>query len=238
MNKPVIGIIPAYDIKKEEYRLDENYVKGIELAGGIPMLIPYIDLESTIENILAMVHGIMLTGGGDIHPSYYGEEPLNIRKLVPERDSFEVKIINSAYERGIPILGICRGSQVINVALGGTLIQHIMSAQHYQDADGSALFHMVEINKGTLLYEILKREKMLVNSFHHQAIKEPAPVLKVSAKARDGIVEAVESTEPNKFVLGVQFHIELLFEKYPEFLRIFEEFVNSAKSYISILKSE
>ena len=234
MLKPIIGIIPSYDFKKDEYRLDENYVKGIELAGGIPLLIPYIDSDSVIGEILKMVHGIMLTGGGDIHPLYYGEEPLNIRKLVPQRDAFEVKMINFAFGMGIPILGICRGSQVINVALGGSLSQHITTAQHYQDADGAVLFHMVEVMKDSILYEILGQDKVLVNSFHHQAVKKPAPNLKVSARALDGTVEAVESTDPKRFVLGLQFHIELLFEEYPEFLRLFEEFVKRANSYISI----
>ena len=236
MENPIIGIIPAYDFKKDEYRLNEDYVRGIELAGGIPLLFPYLASDSVIDRLLTLVHGVMLTGGGDIHPSYYGEEPINIKKLIPERDSFEVKVINSAYQRGLPILGICRGMQVINVALGGTLIQHITGTQHYQDADGSALFHTIEIARDSILFEILKKDKMLVNSFHHQAVKDPAPLLRVVAKAPDGIIEAIESTDSNRFVLGIQFHIELLFQDYPDFSRIFKEFVNRSRAYIATLK--
>ncbi len=235
MQAVIIGIIPSYDRKEDRYLIDKEYIEAIERAGGLPVLIPYLESDEALRSVMNQIHGLLLSGGGDLDPIHYGQEPQNVKKLVPERDHVELFMTREAFERRIPILGICRGIQTLNVALGGTLIQDLTDLQHYQDAEGYVLTHTIRIAKDSLLAELLGTTETRVNSFHHQAVEEVAPSLKATAWAADGTIEAVESKDPSRFVLGVQFHIELLFEKHPQFFRIFEAFVAQARQ-VSLLE--
>ncbi len=194
-----------------------TYVNAVKKAGGVPLVIPMTTDDRQIDAILDVIDALIMTGGEDIAPlKYFGEEPHpNLGEVVPERDAFDIKLIQKAVAKGIPVLGICRGVQALNVAFGGTLYQDIptqvptYSIQHSQDAPGSVGTHSIAIDKNSVLYKQLGVEKIAVNSFHHQAVKDVAPGFKVTAKSKDGIVEAIEKID-NPKVWGVQFHPEIL----------------------------
>lgn len=194
--------------------LAPGYYTSILQAGAIPFVIPPFDDTETLVNLLDEVDGILLTGGADINPLFLNEEPIKeLHNINPYRDRQELLLTRLAANRQIPILGICRGIQVMNAALGGTLYQDIDVQQegkrikHSQDMDRAFASHTVTITPDSLLARIMKAEKLPVNSFHHQAVKEPAPGFRVSALAPDGVIEAIESTE-HKAMLGVQWHPE------------------------------
>lgn len=237
--KPIIGITTAYDWKDGKIFVREAYVKRIKEAGGIPILLPPI---ADVDDVLAIVDGILLTGGGDIHPRYYGEEATaKLRSLAPLRDEFEITLVKKAIENNIPILGICRGIQVINVALGGSLYQDLAadiphSIKHDWFAEGKYLVpadyrvHEVRIKTTSKLFDLLKKNLdvestsevfLMVNSFHHQAIKKLGNGLKPVAYASDGIIEAIEMQD--KFVIGIQWHAEYLKDMLPLFEGLVKE---------------
>ncbi len=238
MRPIVIGIVPSYDRKEDRYLIDKEYIEAIEKAGGLPFLIPYLRSDEALAQVLDHIHGLLLSGGGDLDPVHYGQEPQNVKKLVPERDHTELFLTREAFARGLPILGICRGIQSLNVALGGTLIQDLKDLQHYQDAEGYALTHSIRISADSYLAQLLGATETRVNSFHHQAVDQVAPPLRATAWAPDGTIEAVESRTAERFALGVQFHIELLYERHPVFFKIFEAFVDRARAYQEVGISE
>lgn len=226
MKKPLIGITSSFSNISERFFLNIEYVKAIKKAGGIPVIIPY--LKNDIQEIISKINGVLLSGGGDILPKFFKEEPELTKLALPERDLFEIKLVRECFKRKIPVFGICRGCQVINVAMGGNLIQDIKGKiEHYQSAPAKEPTHTIIIEKDSILYEIFKKEKIMVNSFHHQAIKKVGNNLFISAKAKDGIIEAVESKK-HPFFLGVQFHIEYLIED-KRFLNLFKFFISKAK---------
>ena len=209
--------------------LDIEYVKAIQKAGGVPLIIPYSDLKNNVDLILEKFDGIMFSGGGDVLPSYYKEEPQKTKRVVPERDELEIELVKKCFKNKKPLFAICRGIQVMNVAMGGNLIQDINSEiEHDQSAYYDKLTHTIIIEKGTLLYEIFKKKELKVNSFHHQAVKKTGKNLKISAKAKDGIIEGIES-EKHPFFLGVQFHPELLFEEHKIFFKLFKVFIDACR---------
>ncbi|MEO0231935.1 MAG: gamma-glutamyl-gamma-aminobutyrate hydrolase family protein [candidate division WOR-3 bacterium] len=227
MKKTFIGITPSFSNISGRFFLNEEYVKAIKKAGGIPVIIPY--LKNDIEEIVSRINGVLLSGGGDVLPKFFKEEPELTKLTLPERDVFEIKLIRECFKRKIPVFGICRGCQVMNVAMGGSLIQDIKGKiEHYQSAPANEPTHTIIIEKGSILYEVFKKEKIMVNSFHHQAIKKVGKNLFVSAKAKDGIIEAIESKE-HPFFLGVQFHIEYLTQNNKRFLNLFKFFISKAK---------
>lgn len=233
--KPIIGITSYEEDLKGHHNLNSNYVNAVSDAGGIPIIIPIIRDEKDFDAYLDILDGIIFSGGIDISPLTYNENPLKeISRISSIRDNYEFMLFKKAYERKLPILGICRGSQLMNTALGGKLYQDINAqvpnslGHSPKSMAGDEFFHSINIEKDSNLYNILGKEKTFVNSFHHQAIKELGNNLKVVAHADDGIIEAIEATD-NRFMLGVQFHPEGLQRKHPEFLKIFKALIEAAK---------
>jgi microsomal dipeptidase-like Zn-dependent dipeptidase/gamma-glutamyl-gamma-aminobutyrate hydrolase PuuD len=194
--------------------ISDAYVNAVIKAGGAPVLIPLTNDKKVLDEILSRIDGLILSGGGDIHPSFFGEElhPA-VESVDLERDNYDLSLVRMAAEKHIPILGICRGHQVINVAFGGSLIQDIPSQvphsaiRHSQSEARETGTHTVNIQPGSLLHGIMQSEVALVNSFHHQAVKVVAPGFDAVASSEDGVCEAIESLEGNS-ILGVQWHPE------------------------------
>ena len=237
MNKPIIGLT-SYQREKGAYcSVVTEYIYSVFAAGGIPVCIPTIEDEEDYEYYIDMLDGILFTGGADINPLCYGEEPLKeINGIAPYRDKYELGLFKKAYEKCMPIFGVCRGSQLINVALGGKLYQDINrqipdSFGHYpKDTPEDELYHSVNIVEGSRLKNILGEEKLHINSFHHQAVKTLGSNLVVGALSSDNIIESIESTE-DRYLLGVQWHPECLTKKHPIFLKLFKDFIQAAAAY-------
>ena len=230
-NRPVIGI--SGNITKENcYSLNHTYFDVILEAGGLPVLLPVTADPAVVEDMLDALDGVVLAGGVDIHPSYFGEEVLpGCGEIDERRDAFELLLTRRAIERGMPLLGICRGVQVLNVALGGTLYQDIdteVSSEHIahrQKQPFSYVSHPVDVVPGTLLHRVLGTERVMVNSLHHQAIHRPG-AWKVCALAPDGLVEAAE-LPGHPFFLGVQWHPEQLQQRDAASWALFSAFVDA-----------
>ena len=229
--RPVIGITGNYE--ELTCKLGSGYYQSVVKAGGVPLVIPPVADKHVIINTLERIDALILSGGGDINPLWAGEEPSEkLHGINKERDLPELLIARLAYNRQIPMLGICRGIQTLATALGGKVSQDISDAatiKHSQDADRSEATHSVSIDPDSTLhaiYESYLSPLLCVNSFHHQAVTETGDKFRVVAKSVDGIVEAMESTE-FKSVIGVQWHPECLEEGLP----LFQWLVGEAKSY-------
>jgi microsomal dipeptidase-like Zn-dependent dipeptidase/anthranilate/para-aminobenzoate synthase component II len=227
--KPVIGITGNYG--EMTCKLAEGYYKSVQQAGGVPVIIPPLTDTDSIINTLEHIDGLLLSGGADYNPLYCGEEPSpQLGGINSERDLPELLITRLAYNRQIPMLGICRGIQTLAMALNGKVAQDIVSekgkeekeesavtVKHSQDADRSEPTHSVSIVKDSTLYNIYNKvERLFVNSFHHQAVSDAGPLFRITAIAADGTIEAIESSE-FKSILGVQWHPECLAEGLPLF---------------------
>jgi len=213
------------------YALRENYASVVVKAGGIPVILPHE--PSLIDEYLSLIDGLIITGGNfDLDPAMYGENQSHKSvKLKPKRTDFEMSITKIALEHDIPLLGICGGQQLLNVALGGTLIQHIPdeinnALEHEQQNPRNEPGHMVSIKEGTLLKDIVNVTSMNVNSAHHQAVKTVSDLTIINAQTADGLIEGIE-VPTQKFCLGVQWHPE--FEIDPGDIRIFVAFINAAR---------
>jgi len=200
--------------KEGTSRIADAYVNAVLKAGGTPILIPLMTAESTLEEIVSQIDGLILSGGGDIDASLYGEERHpSVESYDLECDRYDIALVKQATERQLPILGICRGIQAINVTFGGNLIQDIPSqltestVNHNQEEAREVATHSVKTNPESRLHQVTHSEQIIVNSFHHQAIKDVAPGFEAVAWAEDGVIEAIESTE-GKTILGVQWHPE------------------------------
>lgn len=228
--KPLIGITAS--LEANTIKLQRENSRAIEQAGGIPVIISYVDQQATVDELAGRLDGLLLSGGGDIDPFLFGEEPIPaLGSITPDRDWLEGLLIQRFLDRGKPILGICRGCQILNVVAGGSMYQDIYSQkkemallQHAQQAPRDHVSHFITIAKGSLLSRILGEGPEKVNSFHHQAVDHMAPGFIVSARSSDGVVEAFESKN-HPFVLGVQWHPEDLFLKYPTMAKLFSAFV-------------
>ncbi|OLN32983.1 gamma-glutamyl-gamma-aminobutyrate hydrolase family protein [Desulfosporosinus metallidurans] len=239
MTKPLIGILGSLFIMEggmfpglERAYVNNDYVEAVEKAGGVPTIIPVVFDENVIENQIKNVDGIVLSGGYDINPQCYGEEPhQKLEFIFPQIDEHHLKVIELCKKFNKPLLGICRGMQIINVAYGGTLYQDLSYVdgcyiKHMQSSKRNVSGHNVEIMKDSYLYNILG-SKIITNSFHHQCIKKIAPNFNVTAIAKDGIIEAIESKEDN-FILGIQWHPEMMVPNSEEMLNIFKLLTNVA----------
>ena len=209
---PVIGITATPG--KSSHTVANDYVTAVAKAGGIPLLLPATNNPQLLEATLAHIDGVLLTGGVDVDPSYFGEEPHPmLGEVNAQRDTFEMLLIPTAIARGLPVFGVCRGMQMLNVALGGTLWQDIPS--QLPDADnhrvtveqGNPIAHRVDIEPGTISAMVMGATTLAVNSRHHQAVREVAPTLKVTGRSPDGIVEMLEGY-PDRPILAVQWHPE------------------------------
>ncbi len=234
--KPIIGITCSYDWNKGYFRLNRAYVTAIERAGGVPIILPSISPDN-VREIVGIVDGVLLSGGVDIDPHLYGEKPIHkMGKIDPDRDLFEIELTKEVLRRELPLLAICRGIQVLNVAAGGTLYQDIESQvkgsiKHKWhtpsglDAPPSYPTHIVKIKAGSMLHKIFGKQELRVNSFHHQAVKDVGKKFIATAWAEDEVIEAIEYTG-SSFILGVQWHPEWMMNS--EMMKIFEEFVKRA----------
>ena len=216
----------------------EGYFTSILKAGGVPFILPPSDDPNSLINSLNALDGLLLTGGADINPLYLGEEPVKeLHSINPRRDRQELLLAKLAADRQIPILGICRGIQVMNAAFGGSLYQDIhvqmegKRIKHDQDLGRGYASHTVRLEKDSLLYQLFETEVLPVNSFHHQAVKEAAPGFRVTARSADGVVEAMESTE-YKSMMGVQWHPEcFILEDDPCMMPIFHWLIRESASF-------
>jgi putative glutamine amidotransferase len=240
MDKPLIGLTSSRDKIKGSpaYRFGvaKSYTRAVIRAGGIPLIIPPNLPGESLLTILPHLGGILFTGGGDVHPRHYGGENSDLVNHVDEeRDRVEIALVREAFQADIPFMGICRGLQMINVALGGTLyedistfnadaLQHQQSGEHPRDF----LAHPVEILSNSRLAGILGSRSLDVNSLHHQGIRQLSPQLIATAWAPDGIIEAVEAPG-HRFVLAVQWHPESLPED-PAMQNLFRALVETASS--------
>lgn len=241
MRQPLIGISGSIDAQEKQHFLLRSYMQSVLTAGGMPVLLsPDMD-EKTIDGLLQRLDGVYLAGGNDVAPECFGEEPLpELGEVNPLRDQFEIRLVRRACRVGMPVLGICRGVQSMNVAMGGTLWQDIPSQYrrpdgerpiaHQQKRPDHCTSHRVHVTEGTLLHRIVGVEELAVNSFHHQAIREVAPGCTAAAHASDGVVEALEQ-DGGAFFLGVQWHPERYFHKDPAAKAIFEAFVQACRQY-------
>lgn len=228
--KPLIGITVNRDYQRRRLWLPLAYSRRIERGGAIPLLLPPLP-GAAAEPLSGALQALLLGGGGDVAPLYYGEQPgPNLGEVDPERDAWEIALVRWASSRRLPLLGICRGLQLLNVALGGTLLQDLGGAaylQHYQKAPRRHPSHCVEVLPRTRLAGVLGRGHQAVNSFHHQAVATVAPGLERAALAPDGVIEALEDRE-HPFFVGVQWHPESLCHRSSELL--FEAFISAAAS--------
>lgn len=213
--------------------VNKDYVDAVIRAGGVPLIIPFSTDKEVIISQAQLIDGLILSGGHDISPYNYGQEPSQkIGETFPERDTYEIILLEESKKRNIPILGICRGFQLINVAAGGTLYQDLSLIpgnilKHNQVSNPTLKTHKVEIKENSFISSIFGKETM-VNSFHHQVIDKVANDFIVVAKASDGVVEAIEH-KTYKFLVAVQWHPEMLAVNCEKARELFSKFVEEAK---------
>ena len=241
MRPPIIGITcqfdpdagnRAADPMNGTHRLPDAYPYAVRRGGGIPILLPTTTHADTIRAYVDMVDGLVLSGGGDISPEFMGVEPApGLGAVDPIRDEFEIELAREVIAADIPTLAICKGIQVLNITAGGTVIQDIDASrpgavQHAQRAPGWHGTHTIQIEGGSLLGRLTGASELRCNSFHHQANGDSGVGLRVSARAADGIIEAVEGTDAT-FLLGVQFHPELMVDASPPMAALFQGLVDA-----------
>lgn len=237
--RPLIGITCGREVLASgsaRHYQNEAYVNAVVAAGGAPILIPLLADRNALHQVYANLGGLLLSGGGDLGPSRYGQEPHE--KLGPTdalRDKVELTLARWAINDDLPVLAICRGIQVLNVALGGTLYQDIPSQiegalQHPHQAGNPRDFiaHEVKLMPETFLATLFAGSTLPVNSMHHQAVRDLAPGLRVSAQAPDGVIEGIEHPQ-RRFAIGVQWHPEEMVAAYPVMRRLFHAFVQFAR---------
>jgi putative glutamine amidotransferase len=244
MPRPVIGIatqtLPAFTGERQTcWLMGRSYIEAIRAVGGVPWLIPLVPHDTEmLGEIFDRLDGVFVTGGVDVDPARYGEprSPL-CGETDPDRDAVEIALLRHAMGRGLPVLAVCRGLQILNVACGGTLYQDVaaqvpaaLKHDHFPTPENPSrkyLAHDITVKGGSRLAHILGDAVVPVNSMHHQAIKDLAPALAATAYAPDGIIEGIEGTG-SQFVVAVQWHPEELTDTQPGMARLFTEFAAAA----------
>ncbi|MDQ0428134.1 putative glutamine amidotransferase [Planomicrobium stackebrandtii] len=212
--KPIIGLTASLELGRDEYGIQLADTEAILAAGGLPIMLPHVLEKTDIDEIAEHIDGLFLAGGYDIDPTLFDEEPHpNLGVIIPSRDAFEVALAKKVLDLNKPILGVCRGAQILNIAVGGDMYQDITAQttgkllQHQQRAPKFHGSHFIDATEGSLLHRLSGLRRLKVNSRHHQANRHvPEPFI-VSGVSSDGIVEAIESTQ-HHFALGVQWHPE------------------------------
>ncbi|MBL5766963.1 gamma-glutamyl-gamma-aminobutyrate hydrolase family protein [Heyndrickxia sporothermodurans] len=228
--KPLIGITANVDFDWK-HTLGNDYLQAVIQAGGIPIILP-AGVIGDAAHLAKKLDGLVLSGGGDIDPTLFGDEPhQKLGSISPGRDHYEIELIQHMLKLDKPILAICRGIQILNIAVEGDMYQDIYSQidspviQHTQNAVRYHLSHYVQVEKNSLLAEIAGQVQFKVNSFHHQAVRKVVQPFEVVARSSDGVIEAIES-KLHKFVVGVQWHPEpLAVHGDPISQRIFQRFI-------------
>lgn len=231
--RPLIGVMPLWDEQKQSIWMLPHYLEGIEAASGIPFIFPLTDDDEELEALVKNCDGLLFTGGQDVSPELYGQKALDgLVECCSKRDLMEKKILDIALSKEKSILGICRGIQFINVALGGTLYQdlpsmHKSGVNHAQKAPYDKATHKVELTADTPLLQLSDSPLIGVNSLHHQAVKEKSPSLEIMGISEDGIIEALFLPD-YRFLWAVQWHPEYSYESSTLSRKIFSSFVKSA----------
>ena len=250
-DKPIIVVMPKYLtadrlIKSisscDSLLIADNYFRSIIAAGGIPVLFPITEDEAVCNSVLELADGILLTGGADLDPRLYGgnAEDENLGVHVANRERTEYRVLDYIFAHDVPMLGICRGIQLLNVYSGGTLYEHLadnlpeadedgVEIKHWQDIDYSLPSHKVRLVEGTLIADMLEVDEVVTNSMHHQGIKQLSPKLEAMAYGPGGLVEAVRVPDLS-FAVGLQWHPEYL-GTHANMNRIFERLIAEAKDY-------
>jgi putative glutamine amidotransferase len=228
---------PQGEPPRKEMALGLAYLRAIEASGGLPLVIPPMP-SAVIAPLVDRLHGLCLSGGPDLDPVAYGAAPhAELGPTEPELDRFELDLAREAHARNLPILAICRGAQLLNVATGGTLFQHVPdrtdgTIDHRQTGAADSLTHLVDLAGGSLTAAVMGATEISVNSFHHQAVDRLGRGLLAVGWSPDGLVEAIEAPARD-FVLGVQWHAECLAER-PEQKRLFTGLVEASQRYASL----
>lgn len=233
--KPIIGMTTSVSSENKTF-VSQDYLDCIANNGGVPVLLPNQPIEKNIDLYASWIDGLLVTGGDDIDPTLFGEEPHRyLGEIVPERDHFEKRLLEKLLQIDKPIFALCRGCQILNIAANGDMFQDIYAQldkellQHQQKAPRSHLSHFVHVKEGSLLSRITGNSRFKVNSFHHQAVRNVADGFVASAYSSDGIIEAIESNN-HRFVLGVQWHPECLVKRGDEVSKkLFQSFVEACE---------
>lgn len=240
MKRPIIGISTSIIIDSggmfpgyHRSYVNRDYVRAVLAAGGVPVMLPMTDDNDAVEAALSLCDGLILSGGHDVYPLNYGEEPHRaLGEVCPERDAFDYELYRLAKEKDMPVLGICRGSQIIATAEGGSLYQDLSqmddALKHSQGHSPAMPSHHINVEKGSKLHEIVGEDRISVNSFHHQVVRDPGKSMTVTAKADDGATEAFENKDA-KFVLAVQWHPEMMHAEDEHMFNIFKALVDSCR---------
>ncbi|MCD7034382.1 gamma-glutamyl-gamma-aminobutyrate hydrolase family protein [Metabacillus sp. GX 13764] len=238
--KPIIGITGS---AKEVHGIDHSFVhskypEAVLRAGGVPVILP-LGNEEAAKAWAEVIDGLLLSGGEDVDPQSYGGNPdPELGKVVLERDETEIALVAEVKNRKLPVFAICRGIASLNVALGGDLIQDIEREfedplKHHQEGPRTNASHDLHVEEGSRLHEIFGETLVPINSMHHQVLGKVAEGLKVTGKAPDGVIEAVEGTDPDWSVLGVQWHPEEMAVKYDNMQKLFDVFVEECEKAAS-----
>lgn len=227
MDRPKIALMSG----KEGHlmSLNKEYLDAIWKSGGLAVVLPYTEDSAQIQEYVELFDGFMFCGGGDVDPKYYNEEQHpKTANISSERDLFESKMFSAVCPIDKPILGICRGEQLINVLLGGTLHQHIEDHTENRGKARDEQSHSVTLERDGLLFSLTEKENLLVNTYHHQCVKKLADVLVCNAVSEDGYVEAYHMPS-HRFCLGVQWHPELFYDKDETSRKIFDAFIDACR---------
>lgn len=230
---PVIGITCHPDYSTNKLTVNKAYIYSVQKHGGLPILLPDLVFPEMIIHHSEIVDGLILAGGVDVDPKFFGEQPIGTGEITPERDSYELALVREFLQKDKPVLAICRGMQVLNICAGGDIYQDINSQvgrviKHMQQAPKWYPTHNIKIKSDSRIGKIMEKSILEVNSFHHQAPRQIAPGFEVTAWAEDGLIEAIESVDHN-FVLGVQWHPEQMLRHSPEQDQLFRAFIKACR---------